>query len=258
MNEGKLVYEKTGNIGRIVFDNPTALNALTAQMWSDLGSVCREIAKDKSVRVVTLRGAGHKAFLSGTDIGGFLKFASGRDGVAYEGRMDEYIGTVETLPQPTLAIVEGWAVGGGLALSCASDFRIATPSARFGSPLGRTIGNCLSAKGYARVLAHVGVAQAKRMLLLGEMISAEEMMNLGLLHSVVEPEAIDDAAEALCAKLAAQAPLTVKASKEAMRRLSYRALPDMDDLIEMVYGSDDFKNGVRNFLEKKKTDWTGS
>jgi len=259
MSEAKLRYEKVGVVGKITFDNPTALNALTAQMWADLGRVCKEIAQDRSVRVVTLRGAGGKAFLSGTDITGFLDFTSGKDGIAYEARMDEYVGAVEALPQPVLAIVEGWAVGGGLALSCAADFRIATPSARFGSPLGRTIGNCLSAKGYARAVAHVGVAQAKRMLLLGEMIPAQEMLSLGLLHSIVEPEELDDAAQAICERLASMAPLTMKASKEAMRRLTYRALPDIDDLVEEVYGSHDFATGVRSFLEKKgKPDWTGA
>lgn len=257
MNEGRLVYEKVGAVGKITFDNPGALNALTARMWSDLGEVCREVARDRSVRVVTLRGAGGKAFLSGTDITGFLSFTSGQDGLDYEARMDEYIGTVEALPQPVVAVVEGWAVGGGVALSCAADIRIATPSAKFGSPLGRTIGNCLSAKGYARLVGHVGVAQAKRMLLLGEMVTAQEMMGLGLLHSIVEPEGLDAAVDAVCEKLAGMAPVSLKASKEAMRRLTYRALPDMADLIAEVYGSEDFRNGVRNFVDKKKPEWKG-
>jgi enoyl-CoA hydratase/carnithine racemase len=255
--EGRLVYEQVGAVGRITFDNPQALNALNAQMWADLGRVCEEIAHDRSVRAVTLRGAGGKAFLSGTDIGDFLEFASGQDGIAYERRMDAYVGAVEALPQPTLAIIEGWAVGGGVALACACDFRIATPASRFGSPLGRTIGNCLSAKGYARLLAHVGVPQAKRMLLLGEMIDAPQLLDLGVLHSIVEPDALDAAAELLCERLAAQAPLSVKASKEAFRRLAYRALPDIDDLVETVYGSEDFRMGVRNFKDKQKTVWNG-
>lgn len=258
MSEAKLRYEKVGVVGRITFDNPTALNALTVEMWADLGRVCKEIAQDRSVRVVTLRGAGGKAFLSGTDITGFRSFTSGEDGVAYEARMDEYVGAVEALPQPVLAIVEGWAVGGGLALSCAADVRIATPESRFGSPLGRTIGNCLSAKGYARAVAHVGVTQAKRMLMLGEMVPAQELLNLGFLHSIVEADRLDEAAHGLCERLAQMAPLTMKATKEAMRRLTYRALPDIDDLVTEVYGSADFRAGVENFLDKKgKPEWRG-
>jgi enoyl-CoA hydratase/carnithine racemase len=258
MSDGSLDYEKDGHVGRITFNRPQALNALTAQMWSDLGKVAKEIAQDRSVRVVTLRGAGGKAFLSGTDIGGFLKFESGKDGLAYEARMDEYVGAVEAIPQPVIAVIEGYAVGGGLALSCAADFRIATPSAKFGSPLGRTIGNCLSAKSYARAVGHVGVAQAKRMLILGEMIPAGEMLSLGLLNAIAEPGDLDAVVQAMCDKLAAQAPLTLRANKEAIRRLTYRALPDMSDLVEMIYGSNDFHMGVRNFMDKKKPEWTGT
>jgi len=258
MSEGKVHYEKVGRVARVTFDQQPALNALSMEMWGQLGEISRSVATDSSVRCVIFRGAGGKAFVSGTDITGFLSFENGRDGVAYEAKMDEYIGTVEAIPQPTLAVVEGWAVGGGVAISCACDFRIATPDAKFGSPLGRTIGNCLSGKGYARLVGHVGIAQAKRMLLAGEMITAPEMMNLGLLYSVVEREELDAAVDAFAEKLASQAPLTVKASKEAMRRLNYRAMPDIEDLIEMVYGSNDFRTAVRNFKEKKKTEWTGA
>lgn len=257
-DDGKLEYEKVGHVGKITFNRPQALNALTAQMWSDLGRVAKEIAHDRDVRVVTLRGAGGKAFLSGTDIAGFLKFESGKDGLAYEARMDEYISAVEAIPQPVIAVVEGYAVGGGLALCAAADFRIATPSAKFGSPLGRTIGNCLSAKSYARAVALVGAAQAKRMLILGEMIPASEMMGLGLLNAIAEPEDLDATVQAMCDKLASQAPLTLQANKEAIRRLTYRALPDMSDIVEMIYGSNDFKMGVRHFMEKKKPEWTGT
>jgi enoyl-CoA hydratase len=257
VSEGRLIYHKDGVVGRIVFDNPSALNALTWSMWKELGRVCEDIARDASLRVVTLRGAGGKAFLSGTDIGGFLSFETGQDGVEYEREMDRYISAVEALPFPTLAIVEGWAVGGGVALSGACDFRIAATTAKFGSPLGRTIGNCLSAKGYARLVRLVGVAQAKRMLMLGEIVPAAELKALGVLLDVVEPDDIDDAAAVLCERLAHMAPLTLKATKEAMRRQTYASVPDIDDLIAEVYGSEDFRNGVRRFVNKDKPLWKG-
>jgi enoyl-CoA hydratase len=226
-------------------------------VWRDLGEVDTELTKDRDVRVVTFRGAGGKAFISGTDITGFLSFDSGERGVAYEKEMDSYIGTVEALPQPTVAVVEGWAVGGGLAISFASDFRVTTTTAKFGSPLGRTIGNCLSMKGYARLVGHVGIAQAKRLLLLGEIATTQELQALGLITAVVEPEELDRTVDEICERLASMAPLTVKASKEAIRRLTYANLPDIEDLIDMVYGSEDFRNGVRNFVEKKKPEWAG-
>lgn len=259
MSEGKLTYEKADGIARIVFDNPRAHNALTHAMWRELAELCRTIARDSAIRVVTFRGAGGKAFISGTDISGFADFYSGRDGLAYERGIDEYMAAVESLPMTTVAIVEGWAVGGGLNIMSACDFRVATTGSRFGSPLGRTIGNCLSMRSYARIAAAVGVNTAKRMLLLGEMLSAQELLESGVLYKVVEPSELDATVAALCARAAENAPLTTQVSKEAIRRLTYVNLPNIDDLIELVYGSKDFRTGVRNFLDKGKTPpaWRG-
>jgi enoyl-CoA hydratase len=260
MSEAKLVYKKDGAVARILFDNPSAHNALTHQMWCDLRDVCRQIAQDSSVRVVTFRGVGGKAFISGTDIGGFTKFTSGRDGIAYERHIDECMAAVDALPVTTIAVIEGWAVGGGLNIFSAADFRIATPNARFGSPLGRTIGNCLSMSSCARIAGAIGVTTAKRMLSLGEVITAQEMLSKGILYSVTEPADLDAAVEALCQLAIPNAPLTTRAMKEMIRRLSYANLPNVDDLIEQVYGSEDFKQGVRNFLAKTKTvpQWSGT
>ncbi len=257
MSEGKLRFEKDGHVGRITFDNPGAYNALTMTMWQDLARTCEEIAQDRDIRVVTMRGAGGKAFISGTDISGFLSFESGQDGIDYEREMDRCITTIEALPQPTIAVVEGWAVGGGIAISFACDFRVATPNSKFGSPLPRTIGNCLNIKGYARLVGNAGIAQAKRMLLLAEMPTASELHAMGLVLRVVESEELDATVNELTDKLASHAPLSMQASKEAIRRLTYNNLPDIDDLISMIYGSEDFRAAVRNFLEKKPTEWQG-
>jgi len=255
--EGKLIYVKDGHIARITFDNRPAHNALTMRMWHDLADACTDVAKDKDIRVVTMRGAGGKSFISGTDITGFLKFEAGSDGVRYERDMDRCIGTVEAIPQPTLAIVEGWAVGGGLAISFACDFRIATPTAKFGSPIAKTIGNCLSMKGYTRLVANAGVAMAKRIVINGEMPTATELKALGLVVDVAEPEELDAKAAELVDRLASMAPLTVRTTKEAIRRLMYVNQPDLEDMIDLVYGSEDFRNGVRNFVEKKPQNWVG-
>lgn len=257
MSEGRTHYEKVGPIGRILFDRPHAFNALTWDMWRGLGEACAVFAADPEIRVVTLRGAGGRAFVSGTDIAGFQSFTSGDQGVAYEAEMDSYVGAVEALPQPTIAIIDGWAVGGGLALSFASDFRIAATGARFGSPLARTIGNCLSARGYARLVQHAGIAVAKRMLLGAEIVAADEMKALGLLNALVPADEIDATVDALVERLLAHAPLTMKVSKEAIRRLSLSNQPDISDLIATIYGSADFSEGVRSFLAKETPAWTG-
>lgn len=258
MSEGQVRFSREGAVGHIVFDNQASLNALTFDMWHQLGQICTDLAKDDRLRVVTLRGAGGKAFLAGTAIDGFLAFESGQDGVDYEHEMDSYVGLVETLPMTTISIVEGWAVGGGLALSCACDLRIATLDSKFGSPLGRSIGNCLSSRGYTRLVANVGIAQAKRILLLGEMLTAQELLDLGALHQAVERDQLEDAVQRMIERAAANAPLTSRVSKQAIYRSTYRNLPNTDDLISQVYGSNDFKQAVRDFLEKKPRTWTGS
>lgn len=259
MSEGKLNYERAGALARITFDNPRAHNALTHEMWRELGAVCRRIAADPDIRVVTFRGAGGKAFVSGTDISGFTDFQSGRDGITYERGIDECMAAVESLPMASIAVIEGWAVGGGLNIMSACDFRVATSGARFGSPLGRTIGNCLSMRSYARIAGAVGVSIAKRMLLLGEMLSAQELFDKGVLYRVVEPTELDATVDALCERAAENAPLTTRVSKEAMRRLATASLPDIDELIDLVYSSEDFRTGVRHFLDKNKTPprWRG-
>jgi len=262
MSDGRLITERSGPIARILFHNPAAHNALTHKMWSELRDLCLALARDRAIRVVTFRGSGGKAFVSGTDISHFLDFTSGRDGITYEGEIDAAMAAIDALPMTTLAVVEGWAVGGGLNIVSACDFRIATPNARFGSPLGRTIGNCLSMSSYARVAGAIGIPAAKRMILLGEMLTARELLSSGVLYKVVEPAELDTAVAELCERAAANAPLTTQATKEAIRRMTRDALPNIDDLIELVYGSEDFKRGVHAFLEKKSKkdppDWTGS
>ncbi len=258
MSAGVTRYQKDGAVARITFDRPPAYNALTWDMWRGLGDACAAIAADREVRVVTLRGAGGKAFVAGTDIAGFRDFTSGEQGVAYEAEMDGYVGAVEALPQPVIAIVDGWAVGGGLALAFASDFRVAAHGARFGSPLARTIGNCLSARGYGRLVQHGGVAMAKRLLLGAEIVDAKEMHALGLVNALVAPAEVDATVTDLVERLLAHAPLTMAVSKEAIRRAAVAAQPDIADLIAGVYGSADFAEGVRGFLAKEAPRWRGA
>ncbi|MBW6529854.1 enoyl-CoA hydratase/isomerase family protein [Sphingomonas sp. RRHST34] len=254
-----IVVTRDGDAVHVRFDNPAAHNALTGTMWLALRDAARAVADDPSVRVVTFRGTGGKAFISGTDITKFADYAEGAQGVAYEREIDECMGAIDALPCTTIAVVEGWAVGGGLNISSACDFRVATPDARFGSPIGRTIGNCLSAASLARIGGAVGVAVARRMVLLGEIVAAEELRASGFLLKVVERDALDAEVAALCARAAENAPLTTRVTKETLRRMTFDGLPAIEPLIEQVYGSADFRRGVADFLAKTKRvpAWTG-
>lgn len=258
MNKGHVQLTVKNGIAAILIDRPEARNAMTWAMYEELGRICDELAARSDVRVALLRGAGGEAFVAGTDIEQFQAFQSGADGIAYERTIDERIGQIERLPMPTVAIVDGWAIGGGLAIAAACDFRIALPSASFGVPIARTLGNCLSMANTARVVAAFGVARAKRMLLLADLISAQEAFDCGFLTEIADAQTLDAAADKLCARLEKLAPVTQRVSKEAIRRVVAQTVPEGDDLIATCYGSADFKIGVSAFLDKQKPDWTGS
>jgi enoyl-CoA hydratase len=255
VSEGAVHFSTTDGVASVVFDRPEASNAMTMAMYDQLAAACAAIAADSNVRVAIFRGAGD-AFAAGTDIREFLTFASAEDGIVYEQRIDAVITAIESLPLPTIAVVEGAAMGGGLLIATACDFRIATPAARFGAPIARTLGNCLSLANTARLVAALGPARAKRLLLLADTISAEEALSCGFVAEVVQREGVEDVVSTMCRQLASHAPITMQVAKESIRRLT-GALPQGDDLIRVAYGSDDFRAGVRAFLAKQHPQWTG-
>ncbi|HWP25351.1 MAG TPA: enoyl-CoA hydratase/isomerase family protein [Xanthobacteraceae bacterium] len=257
MSDGEVRLLRQGAIATILFDRPAARNAMTWTMYESLAAACAELRHDAGVRVAVLRGAGGRAFVAGTDIAQFQNFSGAEDGVAYEAKMEEILSGLEALPMPTLAVIEGFAVGGGLVIAACCDLRIATPESQFGVPIARTLGNCLSAANYARLVAALGLSRAKRVLLLAENLSAEEALAAGFLLDVVEAEALDRRVAEICERLMGNAPVTMRVTKEAMRRLQRANLPDADDLVRACYGSEDFRAGVQAFLEKRRPQWTG-
>jgi enoyl-CoA hydratase len=257
MSDGTVRLTIDGAIASVVFDRPEARNAMTWAMYQQLGSICEQLRNDAAVRVVCLRGAGGQAFVAGTDIDQFRAFKSGDDGLDYERQIDAGVEQLESLPMATVAVVEGWCVGGGLAIASACDIRMATPGARFGVPIAKTLGNCLSAANLARLVAAFGRPRVQRMLIGAEILGADEALACGYLAQLVAPEAIDIAAKSLCERLAALAPVTQAVTKEALRRLLLRDLPDVQDLIRRAYGSDDFHEGVAAFSEKRSPAWRG-
>lgn len=244
-----------GAIARITFDRPHARNAMTFPMYEQLAEACARIGADPAIRLAVLRGAGGKAFVAGTDIEQFRAFRSGDDAVAYERKIESYIGGLEALPIPTLAVIEGWAVGGGMAIANACDLRIAAVGARFGVPIARTLGNALSAANLRRLSATLGPAMVKRMLMLAEMPAAEEMPP-GYAE-VVAPEELDAKVEATCRRLLEHAPITLRATKEALRRVALDPRAEGSDLIRAAYGSADFREGIEAFLGHRPPRWRG-
>lgn len=255
--EGRVSLAVAGGVATLTFDRPAARNAMTWTMYEQLAAHCRALAADNTARVVVMRGAGGEAFVAGTDIAQFQRFTSGDDGVAYEARIDEGIRLVEQLPMPTVAVVEGWAVGGGLAIATACDFRIATPKARFGVPIARTLGNTLSALNLAKLRAAWGLQPVRRMLLLAQVLDANAALECGFLEGVYAAEALEGELSALCDRLGALAPVTQSMVKEALRRQTVAAVAETDDLVRQCYGSADFREGVEAFVGKRTPVWTG-
>lgn len=249
--------ELRNSIAYITFDHVAARNAMTVGMYQSLKMICEDLSRSSAARVAILRGAGGKSFVSGSDIAQFASFQNGDDGIRYEEGIDQYLAPLALLPIPTIAVIDGMAVGGGLAIASCCDFRISTPDARFGVPIAKTLGNCLSAGNVAWLVAHLGLPVVKRMLLLAELVTAPELLKQGYLLATYDADNLEIEANQLAHRLMQLAPITQKSSKQTMARIIRNNLPDCSDLIRECYGSDDFNNGVASFLEGKPPVWTG-
>jgi enoyl-CoA hydratase/carnithine racemase len=239
-------WERRGPAAWVTFDRPEAHNAMTFDMYEELFGCCERGDADDDVRVVVLRGAGGKAFVAGTDIRQFLEFSSPEDGLEYEATIDRIVGRLEAVAKPTIALVDGYAMGSGLALSAACDLRICTPAAKFGLPIARTVGNCLSMENVSRLAALIGEARVKDIVFTARSVEADEALAIGLATEVVADA--EARVEELCSQLAGHAAMTMWATKEALRRL--RPVPDADDLVREVYGSQEFRARVEAFLKR--------
>ena len=252
------IFERDGAVAVLTFNRPEARNAMTWEMYQRLHDTCEEVDADDSVRVLVLRGAGGKAFVAGTDIGQFTEFKDGEDGLRYERDGDRRTGRIARVTKPVIAQIQGYAVGGGFGIAAGADLRIATPDARFGAPIARTLGNCLSMNAYARYVELLGPSRFKELIFTARLMPAEEALAAGFVHEIVAPEAIEARVRALAEAVASHAPITLRVTKEAVRRIQEaRTVPNGDDLIAATYGSADFHEGVRAFLEKRPPRWTG-
>jgi enoyl-CoA hydratase len=256
----ELIVERRGAVTWITFNRPQARNALTWNMYDRLEAACHEVNADRAVRAVVLTGAGGHAFVAGTDIGQFRDFKTEQDALDYEARGNVIMSTLESVRVPTIAAIAGPCTGAGAAIAACCDLRIGSPSARYGFPIARTLGNCLSMPNYARAAALLGFARLKDLIMRARLMDAQEMLACGLLSEVTtNEESLPARAQSLAEEVASMAPLTLWATKEALRRVRDTLIPaDADsDLIVACYTSRDFKEGVEAFLAKRKPVWKG-
>jgi enoyl-CoA hydratase len=251
-----IIVTRDGPVLTMLFNRPERRNAMTWAMYDRLGEVCDEVDNDDSIRVLVLRGAGGKSFVAGTDINQFTAFETKEDGLEYERAGEERGGRVDRVKKPVIACIEGFAVGGGFAMAAGCDIRIATPGSKFGIPIARTLGNCLNMANYARLVDLMGPSRAKAMIFMAKLLTAEEAHQIGFVHEIVEPDKIADRVAEIAHEIATFAPITLYVTKEMIRRVQEHRRPSGgEDLIELTYGSEDFREGVRAFLEKRKPEW---
>lgn len=259
-NVDELITERRGAVRWITFNRPQARNALTWNMYSRLIEICEHVNSERDVRAVVLTGAGGKAFVAGTDIAQFRSFTTAQHALDYEARGNLVMATLESVRVPTIAAIAGSCTGAGAAIAACCDIRIATPSARYGFPIARTLGNCLSMPNYARAASLVGFARLKDMIMRARLMDAKEMLACGMLSELTaDEESLTERAQAIAEEIAANAPLTLWATKEALRRVRDQLVPEGadSDLIIACYTSKDFHEGVESFLAKRQPRWTG-
>ncbi|MEO1284179.1 MAG: enoyl-CoA hydratase/isomerase family protein [Pseudomonadota bacterium] len=243
----------------VTFNRPEARNALTFDMYEGLAEICSTVPEDGSVKALVIVGAGGKAFAAGTDMTQFRAFETEEDAWAYEDEITRVLTAVDMCPVPTIAAIHGACTGGGASIAASCDMRICSAQLKFGFPIARTLGNCLNAGNLARLTELMGAGRVRDMIFTARLVGAEEAMAIGLVSEVLADEnTLLTRAGELAERLGGMAPLTLRATKEAMRRNRDAAAVDDKDLIALCYMSQDFKHGLEAFLAKKKPEWTGT
>lgn len=259
MSEGKLQVERDGAIGRMVFDNTARRNAINARMWQAIPQAISEFNNDAAVRCIVLRGAGETAFAAGADISEFEIRRSSEEQVrAYEAAVDAAHVAIESSPKPVVALIHGFCVGGGLATALSCDLRYAGDSARFAIPAAR-LGLGYGVHGNSRLVATVGHAAAREIMYTARLYDAKEALAMGLVNWVMPDEVVDEYVENVALNIAANAPLTVAASKIAFEALISPSgdFSSAQAAISACMRSDDYVEGRRAFMEKRKAQFRG-
>jgi enoyl-CoA hydratase/carnithine racemase len=259
MSAAELLIERDGPIASITLNRPDKRNALTFEMYVGLAKYCRSADGENDLKVIIVRGAGDKAFAAGTDISLFREFQGAEDGLAYEKKIDGVLSDIEACPKPIIAAITGACTGGGAVIAGLCDIRLATRDMRFGYPIARTLGNCLSIASLQRMSALIGMARTKELIMTSRLIEADEALNIGLVSELFDDaDALFARANELAAQIATFAPLTLRVTKEMFARMNAAgpAIED-DDLIAMCYASEDFHEGLEAFLGKRKANWSG-
>ncbi|RMF86474.1 MAG: enoyl-CoA hydratase [Nitrospinota bacterium] len=254
MTEPPLLLQKEPPLATLLFNRPQSRNALNEEMQRALPPLLQDLQKEENMRVLIIRGAGGKAFASGDDITQFVHWGA-QEALEHYHHLEAFIRAIETFPLPTIALIEGFAVGAGLEVAAACDLRIAATGSRFGIPIAR-LGHTVDYRNALRLIRLVGPARVKEMLFTAELIEAGEALQIGLVNRVVPPEQIETYTYALARKIASHAPLSLRASKQTINTClenpELRGIEEPAALAASLYDTEDFHRGVEAFLAKQK------
>jgi enoyl-CoA hydratase/carnithine racemase len=261
LSTDKMIAEVEDGLGWITFNNPARRNAISLEMWAALGDILEQFQQDSDVRVIILKGAGDKAFVSRADISEFDKKRSNaqqkEDYGQVAARAQKWLATSD---KPLLAMIQGYCIGGGLATALSADVRIASTDSTFGIPAAR-LGLGYEYAGLKTLSNLVGPSYAKDILFSARFLDAEEALRIGLVNRVVNKEALESTVRAYAAQIAANAPLTVKASKaavnEAMKDPDRRDLDRIREMVDSCFNSHDYREGRKAFMEKRAPEFKG-
>lgn len=261
LNTEKMLANVEDGIGWITFNNPARRNAISLEMWEGLGVILESFQANDEVRVVVMKGAGGKAFVSGADISEFDKKRGNVDQKNEYGRVAANANRwLAKLDKPLIAMIQGYCIGGGLATALNADIRFATPDSTFGIPAAR-LGLGYEYGGLKTLCNLVGPSRAKDIMFSARFMEAEEALRIGLINFVVDAEKLEAEVKDYAKTIGENAPLTVKAAKaainEAMKEADKRNLDQISQMIDQCFNSQDYKEGRKAFAEKRQPDFKG-
>jgi enoyl-CoA hydratase len=257
----KMLSRKEGGVGYLTFNNPERHNAVSLEMWEAASGILEEFKNDNNVRVVVVTGAGGKAFVSGADISKFEKERSTQEGVdRYNAAVDQANNAFYTFPKPTIAMIRGYCIGGGVGLALCCDMRICTEGSKFGVPAAK-LGLGYRYDGLKKLVDLVGPSFAKEIFYTARQFTAAEAQVMGLVNRVLPDGELEGYVKDYAETIAGNAPLTVDSVKyivgQAVTDESKRNLKKCDDLVQACFASSDYTEGRKAFMEKRKPVFTG-
>jgi enoyl-CoA hydratase len=261
MMEPKILSRAEGAVGTLTFNNPERHNAMSLEMWKDAATALDALTREPAVRVIVLTGAGGKAFVSGADISRFDSERANANGVAtYNAAVERFSEALLDCPQATIAMIRGYSIGGGLGIAVCCDLRVATEHSRFGVPAAR-LGLGYGLENLRRLTNLIGPQFTAELLFTARQFDAAEAARMGLVNRVVADGELESYVSSMAEAIAANAPLTIRAVKGILRELSrHGATPDIarcESLVKACFESEDYREGRRAFVEKRKPVFSG-